>query len=166
MKTNPCLSTHRAASGPDSVWSCVICVCSASVSFSSHTVITWMRLTARLFPSSALLPSLYLFLSHSKSVISCIITCIIIVPSIPLFQEVCFCLSGISARSHSFCSTHTHISARRRSSRARTPLILPPVRPVVRLGLSLSFVSSLSAAACSNIGKTAAADTVRTRRPV
>lgn len=34
------------------------CVCSPSVSFSSYTVITWMRLTARLFPSSALSLSL------------------------------------------------------------------------------------------------------------
>lgn len=54
-----------------------------------------MRLTARLFPSSAL----SLSLSQSKSVISCIITCIIIVPSVLLFQEVCFCLSGIACLS-------------------------------------------------------------------
>lgn len=45
--------------------------------------------------------SVSLFLSHSKSVISCIITSIIIVPSILLFQEVCFCLSGISCLSFS-----------------------------------------------------------------
>ena len=44
-----------------------VCVCVLLVSFSSYTVITWMRLTARLFPSSALplSPSLHLFLSHS-----------------------------------------------------------------------------------------------------
>lgn len=125
------------------------CVCSPSVSFSSYTVITRLRLTARLFPSSALPLSLYLSLSHSKSAISCIITRIIIGPSVLLLQEACFCFSGVSCLSF---LEHTHTD----TDSARTPLPRPPFRLVVRLVLSLSFVSSSSEArACSNIGKTA-----------
>lgn len=88
-----------------------------------------MRLTAGLFPSSAL----PLSLSLSKSVISCIITCIIIVPSILLFQEVCFCLFGISCfSSFFFLNTHTPVLAPSR------PCLL--FAPVLRLVSSLSLV--------------------------
>lgn len=101
-KQTPCAVLREQVDG---IWYMWVFVYSL---FSSYTVITQMRLTARLFPSSALPLSLYLFLPHCKSVISCIITCIIIVRSILLFQEVCFCLAGTACLSFSWTHMRTH----------------------------------------------------------
>lgn len=123
----------------DGIWYVWVLVCSL---FSSCTVITQLRLTARLFPSSTLPLSLDLLLSHSQVcdfMYNYLHNYSSLHPTVPggLFLSHWYRLSFF------FLNTHPHTQT--------VPVLAPywfslPFCLVLRLVLSLSFVMSLSEA--------------------